>query len=98
MNIWLLFSPPPRRDHLDSATKFGVKSWFYLLKESSLDYAPEYGVGHGGDFPFKFVMETLNTEHPNALPAAVELMEIIGYYWINFACNLDPNNRKAKRD
>ncbi|CAE6452760.1 unnamed protein product [Rhizoctonia solani] len=84
----------PRRDHLNSATNFGVKSWSYILKESSLNYAPEYGISHGGDVPF--VMQTLNIQYPNASPAAIELMETIGHYWINFAYNLDPNTREAK--
>ncbi|KAF8675053.1 type-B carboxylesterase lipase family [Rhizoctonia solani] len=30
----------PRRDHLASATKFGVKSWTYILKESPLIFPP----------------------------------------------------------
>ncbi|KAJ1301999.1 hypothetical protein OPQ81_000834 [Rhizoctonia solani] len=84
----LLFQAP-RRDHLNSATKFGVRSWSYILKESSLDYAPEYGIAHGGDIPFVF--QTLKVEHPSAPPAAIELMEMISNYWINFAYSLDPN-------
>ncbi|KAG8735746.1 hypothetical protein FRC11_003055, partial [Ceratobasidium sp. 423] len=89
----ILFNAP-RRDHLVSATRFGAKSWSYILKEPSLDYSPEYGTAHGGDFPF--VLQTLNISHPNASPAAVELMETIGDYWINFAYSLDPNAREAK--
>ncbi|KAH7339682.1 Alpha/Beta hydrolase protein [Rhizoctonia solani] len=85
----------PRRDHLDSATRFGVKSWSYILKESPLTYPPAYGIGHGGDLPF--VMQTLNIQHPNASSEAVELMETIGYYWINFAYSLNPNAGGHKR-
>ncbi|CAE6452767.1 unnamed protein product, partial [Rhizoctonia solani] len=85
----------PRRDHLGSAIKFGVESWSYILKESSLTYPPEYGIGHGGDVPF--VMQTLDIQHPNVSPEAVELMETIGYYWINFAYSLDPNAGGPKR-
>ncbi|CAE6480105.1 unnamed protein product [Rhizoctonia solani] len=84
----------PRRDYLNSATKFGVKSWSYILKESSMSYPPEYGIAHGGDIPF--VMQTLNIDHPTAPPAAVELMETISYYWINFAYGLNPNSESTK--
>ncbi|KAF8734832.1 Extracellular triacylglycerol lipase precursor, partial [Rhizoctonia solani] len=79
----------PRRDHLASATKFGVKSWTYILKESPLIFPPQYGIGHGGDVPFVF--QTLNIDSPNASPAAIELMRTIGTYWVNFAYSLDPN-------
>ncbi|CAE6508614.1 unnamed protein product [Rhizoctonia solani] len=85
----------PRRNHLDSATTFGGKAWSYILKEPSLTYPPVYGIGHGGDVPF--VMQTLNILHPDASPAAIELMETISYYWINFAYHLDPNAGKPKR-
>ncbi|CAE7069209.1 unnamed protein product [Rhizoctonia solani] len=90
----LLFQAP-RRDHLNSATELGVKSWSYILKESSLLYPPAYGIGHGGDVPF--VMQTLGIQHPNVSPAAIELMEIISHYWINFAYSLDPNAGSVKR-
>ncbi|QRW23306.1 carbohydrate esterase family 14 protein [Rhizoctonia solani] len=72
----------PRRDHLASATKFGVKSWTYILKESPLIFPPQYGIGHGGDVPFVF--QTLNIDSPNASPAAIELMRTIGSYWRDF--------------
>ncbi|CAE6503840.1 unnamed protein product [Rhizoctonia solani] len=85
----------PRRDHLDSATKFGVQSWSYILKEPTLNYPPEYGISHGGDIPF--VMQTLNIQHPNASPAAIELMESVGSYWIDFAYSLDPNAGSTNR-
>ncbi|CAE6521281.1 unnamed protein product [Rhizoctonia solani] len=79
----------PRRDHLTYATKFGVKSWSYILKESSLGFPPKYGIAHGGDIPFVF--QTLDINHPNAPQAAIELMKTIGSYWVNFAYSLDPN-------
>ncbi|KAF8756937.1 Extracellular triacylglycerol lipase precursor [Rhizoctonia solani] len=35
--------------------------------------------------------------HPSASPAAIDLMETIGDYWVNFAYNLDPNSRNNPR-
>ncbi|CAE7192154.1 unnamed protein product [Rhizoctonia solani] len=74
--------------------EFGVKSWSHILKESSLDYAPAYGIAHAGDVPFVF--QTLNVNHPDASVSAIELMETIAYYWINFAYSLDPNAGATK--
>ncbi|KAJ1304675.1 hypothetical protein OPQ81_005814 [Rhizoctonia solani] len=85
----------PRRDFLRTAIKFGAPSWSYIFKERSLDYPPEYGIAHGSDT--SFVMQTWGMSTPNASPAAVELMETIGDYWINFAYYLDPNPRTNPR-
>ncbi|KAG8687534.1 hypothetical protein FRC11_007065 [Ceratobasidium sp. 423] len=84
----------PRRDFLRSAIKFGVPTWSYIFKERSSDY-PDYGISHGSDTPF--VMQTWGMSTPNASPAAIDLMETIGDYWINFAYNLDPNPRNGPR-
>ncbi|CAE6454104.1 unnamed protein product [Rhizoctonia solani] len=85
----------PRRDFLRSAIKFGVPTWSYIFKEPSLDYPPEYGIAHGSDT--SFVMQTWGMATPNASPAAIDLMETIGDYWVNFAYYLDPNPRNNPR-
>ncbi|CAE6499568.1 unnamed protein product [Rhizoctonia solani] len=84
----------PRRDFLRSAIKFGVPTWSYIFKERSSNY-PDYGVSHGSDT--SFVMQTWGMATPDASPAAIDLMETIGDYWINFAYNLDPNPRNGPR-
>lgn len=84
------------RDHLRTATRFGVKSWSYMLSEPPPNFLPALGIRHGGDVPF--VMQTLGMVNPNASAAVLELVETIGDYWINFAYNLDPNTKgSAKR-
>ncbi|CAE6511142.1 unnamed protein product [Rhizoctonia solani] len=85
----------PRRDFLRSAAKFGVPTWSYIFKERSLDYPLEYGIAHGSDT--SFVMQTWGMSTSNASPAAIDLMETIGDYWINFAYYLDPNPRGFPR-
>ncbi|KAG8745212.1 hypothetical protein FRC10_008524 [Ceratobasidium sp. 414] len=79
----------PRRDHLRTATKFGVKSWSYVFAEHPLGFIPQLGVQHGAEIPF--VMQTVGTVDPNASPELLDFSHIIGDYWINFAYNLDPN-------
>ncbi|QRV98848.1 carbohydrate esterase family 10 protein [Ceratobasidium sp. AG-Ba] len=79
-----------RRDHHATATKFGVKTWSYVMKEPPPNFVPLLGVQHGGDIPF--VLQSLGVINPNAPEAALELMRTIGDYWINFAYNLDPNS------
>ncbi|KAG9119416.1 hypothetical protein FRC07_005565, partial [Ceratobasidium sp. 392] len=79
----------PRRDHLKSASKFGVKTWSYVMSEPPLDFYPLFGVSHGAEVPY--VMQTASVSHPQVSPAVVNLQETIGDYWINFAYNLDPN-------
>ncbi|CAE6402436.1 unnamed protein product [Rhizoctonia solani] len=81
----------PRRDFLRSAIKFGSPTWSYIFKERSFAYPLEYGIAHGSDTPF--VMQTWGMSNPNASHTAIDLMETIGDYWINFAYHLDPNTR-----
>ncbi|CAE6414041.1 unnamed protein product [Rhizoctonia solani] len=85
----------PRRDFLRSATNFAVPTWSYIFKERSLDYPPAYGIAHGSDT--SFVMQTWGMSTPNASPAAIDLMQTIGDYWINFAYYLNPNPRNNPR-
>ncbi|KAG8712189.1 hypothetical protein FRC08_014920 [Ceratobasidium sp. 394] len=81
----------PRRDHLKTANKFGVKTWSYMMSEPPLDFYPLYGVAHGAEVPF--VMQTASISKPEVPTAVVGLQEAIGDYWINFAYNLDPNSK-----
>ncbi|KAG8718942.1 hypothetical protein FRC08_004014 [Ceratobasidium sp. 394] len=91
----LLFQAP-RRDHLRTATNFGVKSWSYMFTERPLNYVPLLGVQHGAEIPF--VMQTVGTIDPNATSELLGFTHIIGDYWINFAYHLDPNPKSgAKR-
>ncbi|KAF8605394.1 alpha/beta-hydrolase [Ceratobasidium sp. AG-I] len=85
----------PRRDHLRTAAKFGVKTWSYIMSEPPLDFEPSLGISHGGDVPF--VMQTFGITRPDLSPAVRELVETIGDYWINFAYNLDPNPKNNPR-
>ncbi|KAF8705977.1 Carboxylesterase family, partial [Rhizoctonia solani] len=85
----------PRRDFLRSSRNYGTPTWSYIFKERSLDYPAEYGIAHGSDT--SFVMQTWGLSTPSASPAAIDLMETIGDYWVNFAYNLDPNSRNNPR-
>lgn len=85
----------PRRDHLRSAVKFGVKTWSYILKEPPPGFLPQYGVLHGGDVVF--VMQLLHILFPNASLAQIQLEQTVGDYWINFAYNLDPNPKNGPK-
>ncbi|KAG9123205.1 hypothetical protein FRC07_000106 [Ceratobasidium sp. 392] len=80
-------------DHLATATKFGVKTWSYVMKEPAPNFVPVYGVQHGGDIPF--VMQTVGIIKPDASPSVLGLVQTIGDYWINFAYNLDPNPKSG---
>ncbi|KAF8608658.1 alpha/beta-hydrolase [Ceratobasidium sp. AG-I] len=88
----------PRRDHLRTANKFGVKAWLrqlalafrsYILSQAGPGFVPQFGVRHGADIPF--VMQTVDILDPNASPEVVEIEHTIGDYWVNFVYNLDPN-------
>ncbi|KAG8710875.1 hypothetical protein FRC09_020892 [Ceratobasidium sp. 395] len=78
-----------RRDHLNTARKFGVKVWAYIMSEKPLDFVPLYGIRHGENVPF--FMQSYSVSNVTATPAQVDLQRAIGDYWIAFAYNLDPN-------
>ncbi|KAG8751142.1 hypothetical protein FRC11_009660 [Ceratobasidium sp. 423] len=80
----------PRRDFLRTAIRFGVKTWSYVMMERPLNFVPAYGIRHGGNVPFW--MQTQSISDPSMSTAVLEIQQIFGYYWINFAYNLDPNS------
>ncbi|KAF8608653.1 alpha/beta-hydrolase [Ceratobasidium sp. AG-I] len=84
----------PRRDHLRTAAKFGVKAWSYVMKQAGPNYVPMLGVLHGGGFPF--ISQSLAIEYPAAPAALVDLSHAMGDYWINFAYYLDPSAKNMK--
>ncbi|KAF8608649.1 alpha/beta-hydrolase [Ceratobasidium sp. AG-I] len=86
----------PRRDHLKTATKFGLKSWSYSMKQPGLGFVPLFGVQHGGEIPFVF--QTVPILDLTASPEVIDLTHTIGDYWINFAYYLDPNAKSGSKN
>ncbi|QRW13402.1 carbohydrate esterase family 10 protein [Ceratobasidium sp. AG-Ba] len=82
-----------RRDHHTTATKFGVKTWSYVMKERPLSFVPFLGVQHGGINPF--VAQSVSIIDPDASEGVLELARTIGDYWVNFAYSLDPNSMEG---
>ncbi|QRV73105.1 Carboxylesterase family [Ceratobasidium sp. AG-Ba] len=80
----------PRRDHLTTATRFGVNTWSYMMVESPVNFYSLYGISHGEEI--LFVMQTASITKPGISTGAKELQETIGDYWINFAHTLKPNH------
>ncbi|KAF8608648.1 alpha/beta-hydrolase [Ceratobasidium sp. AG-I] len=83
----------PRRDHLRTATKFGVKARSYVMSQLGPNSMPYLGAHHGGDVPF--VLQLLGS---SGSPSQLELQYLIGDYWINFAYQLDPNQKENIAD
>ncbi|KAF8608654.1 alpha/beta-hydrolase [Ceratobasidium sp. AG-I] len=84
----------PRRDHLRTAAKFGVKAWSYVMKQAGPNPVPMFGVPHGGEVPF--VLQSLAVDDPATPGALVDLSHAMGDYWINFGYYLDPSAKHKK--
>lgn len=83
-----------RRDHLETATKFGVNTWSYLFTETVPGPAEWglWGVYHTGEF--YFVFQTVADDVP---PALLTLEQAVLDYWLNFAYTLDPNPKSGAK-
>ncbi|CEL55996.1 hypothetical protein RSOLAG1IB_02010 [Rhizoctonia solani AG-1 IB] len=93
----LLFQAP-HRDHLRTATKFGVDSWSYTFTQflpTTLPpyFSSQYGVRHTGEI--LFVFQNLPA---SAAPELVQLADSVTNYWTSFAYNLDPNPAGSRKE
>ncbi|KAF8676847.1 Extracellular triacylglycerol lipase precursor [Rhizoctonia solani] len=86
------------RDHLRTATKFGVNSWSYTFTQfipTTLPpyFAAQYGVRHAGETLFVFQNLPIN-----APPEMTRLADTVTNYWTSFAYNLDPNPIGSRKE
>ncbi|EAU83853.2 triacylglycerol lipase [Coprinopsis cinerea okayama7 len=81
----------PRRMWLEAATSRGVKAWSYLFKQPQPLDNPAWGVYHSSEI--EFVYGQPRDQSPSARNVSTLMMD----YWISFAVNLDPNDRRGLR-